>query len=181
MAVIDIIKSILSPGRSLDARPRVGTAVLDRSVRPLTRSHLRELVQVNSRCFGPGDGYTKYTFEYLLDDPRSLSYRIDDDLGSMAAFAFVMITDSGAGHLTTIGVLPEYRRRGLAACLIRHVERALASRGTVTLMLEVRVSNIEAQALYRREGFVVVQRINRYYNNGEDCFLMMKTLFELEK
>ena len=41
-------------------------------------------------------------------------------------------------------------------------------------MLEVRVGNDGAQELYRNNGFNVVQRIVNYYNNGEDCFLMMK-------
>ena len=43
-------------------------------------------------------------------------------------------------------------------------------------MLEVRVSSYGAQQLYRRSGFNVVQRIVNYYNNGEDCYLMMKSL-----
>jgi [ribosomal protein S18]-alanine N-acetyltransferase len=46
----------------------------------------------------------------------------------------------------------------------------------MTLVLEVRVSNTAAQELYRKLGFSVVQRIARYYNNGEDCFLMMKAI-----
>ena len=44
-------------------------------------------------------------------------------------------------------------------------------------MLEVRVSNIAAQSLYRGLDYAIVQRINKYYNNGEDCFLMVKSLF----
>jgi len=40
----------------------------------------------------------------------------------------------------------------------------------------VRVLNTSAQDLYRRIGYVVVQRIGKYYTNGEDCFLMMKSL-----
>jgi ribosomal protein S18 acetylase RimI-like enzyme len=43
-------------------------------------------------------------------------------------------------------------------------------------MLEVRVGNYGAQQLYRRAGYHVVQRIAAYYNNGEDCYLMMKSL-----
>ena len=33
-----------------------------------------------------------------------------------------------------------------------------------------------AQNLYRELGYTVIQRINNYYNNGEDCYLMMKAL-----
>ena len=64
----------------------------------------------------------------------------------------------------------------LGESLIRYVEDALRAREVGTIMLEVRVSNIAAQDLYRRLGYMAVQRIGRYYNNGEDCFLMMKAI-----
>jgi ribosomal-protein-alanine N-acetyltransferase len=97
----------------------------------------------------------------------------DSDL---VAFAFVMMNPNGAGHLTTLGVAPEHRRRGLGERMLSHIERMLRRKNVGTLMLEVRVSNYAAQQLYRRTGFHVVQRIAAYYNNGEDCYLMIKPL-----
>ena len=94
----------------------------------------------------------------------------------MAAFAFVMLNERNSAHLTTIGVAPEHRRRGLATRMLDHIETALHAKEVGTIMLEVRVGNVEAQQLYRRLGYFVVQRISRYYNNGEDCFLMMKAI-----
>ena len=43
-------------------------------------------------------------------------------------------------------------------------------------MLEVRVCKVSAQDLYSRTGYSIVQRLPKYYNNGEDGFLMMKSL-----
>ena len=79
-------------------------------------------------------------------------------------------------HLTTIGVAPEHRRRGLALMLLEHIEAALRDRDVGTIVLEVRVGNTAAQELYLNNGYNVVQRIAKYYNNGEDCFLMMKAI-----
>jgi ribosomal protein S18 acetylase RimI-like enzyme len=45
------------------------------------------------------------------------------------------------------------------------------------IRLEVRVSNVAAQSLYRQFGYATVQRLENYYNNGEDGFLMVKSLF----
>ena len=97
--------------------------------------------------------------------------------GEMVGFAFVMVNENNAAHLTTIGVAPEHRRRKIAIKLLKHVEESLRKREIGTVMLEVRVSNATAQDLYRRLGYTIVQRIGKYYNNGEDCFLMMKGLF----
>ena len=79
------------------------------------------------------------------------------------------------GHVG--GEPTEHRRRGLALRMLRHAEEALKRREIVTVSLEVRVSNIAAQSLYRGLGYTIVQRLNNYYNNGEDAFLMVKSLF----
>ena|SRR5688572_7201939 len=143
---------------------------------PLTADNLSDVLRLNLRCFRNGDNYTKYTFEYLFSEPRTLGYRVVSAAGEMVAFAFVMIKENNSAHLTTIGVAPEHRRRRIAGSLLAHLEKALQAREVNTIMLEVRVSNSAAHDLYRRWGYSVVQRINRYYNNGEDCFLMMKSI-----
>jgi ribosomal-protein-alanine N-acetyltransferase len=148
----------------------------DYSVHPLTIENLKDVLRVNVRCFVKGDNYTKYTFNYLLNEPRTLSYCVKTDKGDLIAFAFAMVNDNGSAHLTTIGVAPEHRRRGVATMLLGHVEKSLSKREVGTLMLEVRVGNIAAQQLYRDLGYTNVQRVAKYYNNGEDCFLMLKAI-----
>ena len=94
----------------------------------------------------------------------------------MAGFVCVLVGEDGAAHITTIGVAPEHRRRGLAEQLLSHLEHSLKAKKVGAIVLEVRISNTAAQNLYRLSGFSVVQRISNYYNNGEDGFLMMKSL-----
>ena len=121
------------------------------------------------------DSKTELHYLSELLTRRGFSVRTAEN-GDLVAFAIVMINENGAAHLTTIGVAPEHRRRGVAAELLAHVEDATRKRDIGTLVLEVRVNNAGAQDLYRRAGYNIVQRINKYYNNGEDCFLMMKPL-----
>jgi ribosomal-protein-alanine N-acetyltransferase len=64
----------------------------------------------------------------------------------------------------------------LPARLIEHLDEVLKSRSISTVVLEVRVSNFPAQNLYRQMGYSAVQRMQKYYHNGEDGFLMMKSL-----
>ncbi|HEY8559468.1 MAG TPA: ribosomal protein S18-alanine N-acetyltransferase [Pyrinomonadaceae bacterium] len=145
-------------------------------IHPLTEKHLKEVMRVNLRCFKKGENYTKHTFSYLLSEPTTLSYRVATPDEEIVGFIFVM-TSQGTGHLTTIGVAPEHRRRGLAQKMLNHIEEALKRREITTVSLEVRVSNIAAQSLYRGFGYTIVQRLNNYYNNGEDAFLMVKSLY----
>ncbi len=145
-------------------------------IRPLTDKQLKEVLKLNLRCFNEGENYTKYTFSYLLNEPNCLSYRIVVASGQMVGFVFIMTNEDGTGHITTIGIAPEHRRRGLAKKLLLHAEEALNLRGISIVRLEVRAGNIAAQNLYRRHNYSIVQRLSHYYNNGEDGFLMVKSL-----
>ena len=176
MAVLETIRNFFVPALSVEPQVIVPAPLCDYEIHPLTLDHLQEALRLNIRCFRNGDNYTKHTFEYLLNEPRTLSYRMVTPSNEMVGFAFVMVNENNAAHLTTIGVAPEHRRRKIADRLLEHIETSLRQREIATVMLEVRVSNTTAQDLYRRSGYAIVQRIGKYYNNGEDCFLMMKAL-----
>lgn len=176
MAFLDRIFSFFIPAQETAAEIIIPAPPTVYEVHPLTERHLKEVLKLNLRCFKAGENYTKYTFAYLLNEPNTLSYRIVTPTGQMVAFVFIMTNADGTGHITTIGVAPEHRRRGLANKLLRHTENALQKRNINTVMLEVRVSNREAQRLYHEFGYAVVQRLKGYYNNGEDGFLMVKSL-----
>ena len=177
MAVFQSIrKFFVAPPIVVEPEIIVPAAPTVYEIHPLTDKQLQEVLKLNLRCFKAGENYTKYTFSYLLGEPNSLSYRIVTPNGQMAAFIFVMTNrEDGTGHITTIGVAPEHRRRGLANKLLVHAEEALRKRDIGVVMLEVRVSNRAAQNLYKRFGYAIVQRLNHYYNNGEDGFLMVKS------
>src|SRR5215211_2251136 len=178
MAVLQTIRNFFVPLENSETEIIVPAPPTDYTIHPLTQKHLSEVLRLNVRCFRNGENYTKHTFNYLLGEPRNLSYRIVTAVGEMVGFVFVLVNEDGSAHLTTIGVAPEHRRRRLAKQLLSHVEQALRKRKILTIVLEVRVSNTSAQGLYRDAGYNVVQRLAKYYNNGEDCFLMVKSLAE---
>ena len=176
MAVFQSILNFFAPPLIAEPEVIVPAPLTAYEIRPLTDKHLKEVLKLNLRCFKAGENYTKYTFSYLLGEPNTLSYRVVTPTDQMVAFLFVMMNENGAGHITTIGVAPEHRRRGLAVKLLKHTEEALRKRAVNTIMLEVRVGNLPAQTLYRELDYAIVQRLNAYYNNGEDGFLMVKSL-----
>jgi ribosomal-protein-alanine N-acetyltransferase len=89
---------------------------------------------------------------------------------AVAGYAGLMVIGEDA-HVTNIAVAPEARRHGVATrlllCLIEEAQKRQAEH----LTLEVRVSNREAQELYRRFGLAPVG-IRRGYYNGEDALIM---------
>lgn len=178
MAVLQKIREFFIPA-AMAVEPEILTSapMCDYEIRPLTDKQLQEVLLLNRRCFRKGENYSKQTFSFLLSEPNTLSYRIVTPEDVIVAFIFITASKEGTGHITTIGVAPEHRRRGLAQKLLIHAEEALIKRKINTIFLEVRVDNTAAQNLYRQLGYTVVQRLPKYYNSGEDGFLMVKSLY----
>ena len=75
--------------------------------------------------------------------------------------------------MTTIGVDPPHRGRGLGELLLLCMFDEAVARGANWLTLEVRVTNAAAQALYRKYGFTAHGTRKRYYSdNNEDALIM---------
>ena len=76
-------------------------------------------------------------------------------------------------HITTIGVDPDQRGRGLGELLLLCMFDEAVARAANWLTLEVRVTNAAAQALYRKYGFTAHGTRKRYYSdNNEDALIM---------
>jgi len=145
-------------------------------MRPLTVSQLDECWRLDQRCFVDGEAYSRETFDYLLTTSESVSYRAVTTSGAMAGFVIGLVEPDHTGHITTIGIAPEHRRRGIASLLMQKVETGFRRRNVRLVRLEVRSANIPAQKLYLNLGYAVTQSLPRYYSNGGDGLLMVKSI-----
>ena len=145
-------------------------------LRPLTIAQVDECLDLDQRCFLDGEAYSRDTFEYLLTAAESVSYRVVMQNSAMAGFVIGLLEPDHTGHITTIGIAPEHRRRRLASCLLERVEDGFRHRGARIVRLEVRANNVPAQKLYLSVGYTVTQRLPKYYSNGGDGLLMVKPL-----
>ena len=82
-----------------------------------------------------------------------------------------------SADMMNIAVAPEFRRQGVGAALVNGLVSRLQSKSVSFLLLEVRVSNKPAIAMYEKLGFLQVGFRPRYYcNPREDAFVMRKEL-----
>ncbi len=76
-------------------------------------------------------------------------------------------------HISTIATHPDWRRRGVGELLLLAMIDGAMELGADIVTLEVRVSNMPAQTLYRKYGFEIVGERKGYYSdNGEDAYIM---------
>jgi ribosomal-protein-alanine N-acetyltransferase len=98
---------------------------------------------------------------------------IDDEAGLIAFALFNQVLDEAT--LLNVAVDPRWQRRGLARSLLQQSVRELVLRGVSRCLLEVRIGNHAAIALYERLGFVRDGLRRNYYpavDGREDALLM---------
>ena len=79
-------------------------------------------------------------------------------------------------ELFKIAVGEEFRGQGLGAALLHELFELVKGRGATRMFLEVRVSNAKAIGLYEKYGYQRYGIREKYYPDGEDAYLMTKTL-----
>lgn len=78
-------------------------------------------------------------------------------------------------HIVNFAIAPEKRRKGYGEYLLKEMLNIAHSQGLKRAILEVRVSNLPAQELYRKCGFVNHSVRAKYYpDNNEDALLMVE-------
>jgi ribosomal protein S18 acetylase RimI-like enzyme len=75
----------------------------------------------------------------------------------------------GTGWIATIGVVPEYRRQGIALALMEECEQKM---NLPSVKLCVRKSNDVAIELYKHLGYSQVEVWPNYYQDKEDAIVM---------
>ena len=105
-----------------------------------------------------------------------------DDEGTVIAYAGAWIIFEES-HITNIAVDQAYRGQGIGETLTRALIQYAANLGVDYMTLEVRRSNLVAQGMYEKLGFIKLGVRKRYYtDNQEDALLMvLQTMPEIEE
>jgi len=167
---------------------RIGMEVWGREqtfhVREASLEDLPQVMMINRLCLP--ENYTYFFFESILRDyPKT--FLIAEVDGRIAGYVMCRVERGFSkfdrlglrriGHVISIAILPEYRRRGIAKTLLLNALNALKEHyGCEEVYLEVRVSNSPAVALYQKLGFVIVKTSKGYYVDGEDAYIMARRL-----
>ena len=117
--------------------------------------------------------------EALAED--SWGALVAESEGEVVAYACYLIIDVEA-HLTNIAVAESYRRKSVAKQLLDHILRIVTDAKCELLLLEVRPSNVEAVAFYRKHSFHQLYRRPNYYQNPvEDAQVMVYYLGDTQR
>ncbi|MEQ6378709.1 ribosomal protein S18-alanine N-acetyltransferase [Bacillaceae bacterium S4-13-56] len=120
--------------------------------------------------------WSKEAFINEIEQNKFATYIVLELEGVIVGYCGVWLVIDEA-HITNIAILPEFRGKKLGEFLFKHVIDFAKKKGATLLSLEVRVSNIVAQKLYRKFGLIPGGiRKNYYVDNQEDAVVMWVNL-----
>jgi ribosomal protein S18 acetylase RimI-like enzyme len=123
------------------------------------------LLALEAACYPPGEAFTREVYAHALNGARAVNLAWEED-GAVVGFVGAFHHKRWRiGHVYTLNVRPDARRRGVGKALMLECERRLADLGMARLALEVQVENAPAIALYERLGYRRVGRLEGYYQH----------------
>ena len=141
---------------------------------PASWRDLRVLRRLEKICF-PEDAWPLLDLIGVLSLPNVVRLKAissgNPDSEEMIGFVAGDKRSSALGWIATIGVLPAYRRQGVAAALLRACEAQLA---VERIRLSVRLGNTSAIRLYEKFGYQRVDVWPKYYQDGTDALVFEK-------
>ena len=128
---------------------------------------LRRLEQI---CF-PRDAWPIWDLIGVLTLPNVVRLKAMVEMHMVGFIAGDMRPAERIGWIATVGVLPEFRGRGIGTALMEACEEQM---GLPRVRLNVRVSNHSAIRLYKELEYYQVGTWPKYYQDGEDALILEK-------
>jgi ribosomal-protein-alanine N-acetyltransferase len=116
--------------------------------------------------------YRKYpeTFIVAEENGEVVGYIMCRIESGLSNFGFSGLIKKG--HIVSVAVLAEFRRKGIGEALITEAVKAMQLYSAKQCFLEVRVTNEAAINAYKKLGFQVARMVRNYYADGEDAYVM---------
>ena len=139
---------------------------------PISASHLDAVAEIESLCFS--EPWSARALQLLLGEAAIGAVAMLE--GRVIAYGGMLLAPD-EGQVTNIAVHPDFRRRGCARAILHALYTEAERRQLEQIVLEVRVSNAAAIALYESEGYVAVGRRRAFYRMPtEDALVMQRTV-----
>jgi ribosomal-protein-alanine N-acetyltransferase len=104
---------------------------------------------------------------------RTANVAVMHERGCLLGFGIMEYGDTTA-HLVLLGVQPTQRRRGLGRHLLEWLEKCAVTAGIERVRVEARADNPTGVSFYRRQGYVVLESVPRYYQGVLDAVRLEK-------
>lgn len=145
--------------------------MLNVQVCKMTKDDVNEVFEIEA-LIHPEHHWSKESFYNELENNLASYFCVKDENNKILSFIGMWRIFEEA-HITTLGVLPDYRGLQLAQILLIQAISLCYKEMIKYITLEVRESNVPAISLYEKFLFESIgMRKNYYQDNGENAIIM---------
>lgn len=131
----------------------------------------KDIAVIEKHCFK-----TPWTDEQIRSSDNTVFFLAKENDKPIGYAGMYTVLDEG--YVTNIGVMPEYRRKGIGKKLVNALIEFCIEKNMIFLSLEVRPSNLPAIKLYESFGFVSEGLRKNFYSNPREDGLIMTRYFK---
>ena len=143
-------------------------------IREYRPGDFERLYEIDHEAFEPGIAYSHLELQLYLRNRASRTIVAEDE-GVVVGFVIGKSEPRRLGHIITIDVTPHRQRQSIGSRLLSEIESWLWVKGADAIYLETPVDDLRAQGFYEKHGYFILERIEGYYKDSLDGFVMMKT------
>ncbi len=143
-------------------------------IRDYSASDFETLYEIDHEAFSEDIAYSHLELQYYLRSRKCRTLIAEDDK-EIIGFVIACSEPRKLGHIITIDVTPHRQRQHIGSRLLSEIESWLWEKGAQAIYLETPVDDLGARGFYDRHGYFILDRIEGYYTDTLDAFVMMKT------
>ena len=141
-------------------------------IRAWEEKDIPAIADIENKSFA--DPWTEGMFSDTLRFPVYHTFLAEEG-GQVCGYGCLILLFEDA-ELANIAVAPTHRGQGIGKLLMEKMHDYAKTFGAERMLLEVRVSNQSAIGLYEKYGYERYGLRENYYADGEDAYLMQKSL-----
>ena len=133
----------------------------------------KEMMRMDSICFN--SPWNEQDYREMQEQPSFNNWLLEiPAVGQVGMLVFQSVPPEL--EILRLGVLPSWRRNGLAVFMLEQLEIQMESDSLETLWLEVHVANKTATSLYCRLGYKEISIRKNYFRNPLGDALLLKKI-----
>jgi ribosomal-protein-alanine N-acetyltransferase len=139
----------------------------------VSRADINRIYNIEKEVF-KDNAFTKSLLNKLVKKSLYFLKLVRGLLGKILGFVIVIKDRADRANLINFLIFPDHQGKGLGALLLSNVIKLIKSQHPEIgkIVLNVKNSNQKAIKLYQKFGFQIKNKIENYYESGDDSFSM---------
>lgn len=146
---------------------------VDIKIEKMEQRHIKAIAKIERQCFSKPWSENAIAAELSNDSAHFFVAVKDDEVAGYMG----MHCAADECYVANIGVLKDYRRRGIGKTLVKNAIDCAKEMGMSFISLEVRPSNLGAICLYENWGFQRIGFRKNFYSDPKEDGLIMTLYF----